>query len=139
MNLVRYRPATRDLLNFDRALDRFFSDRVWSNDTPAVDVRETDKGYELEMDLPGRSEKDLDVNVTNGLLTISSKKDEKAEEKKNGYVIRERRSSSFSRCFKLPEGADPEKIKAEFSNGVLNLSIPKSPLAQPKKIDVNVK
>ena len=54
-------------------------------------------------------------------------------------MIRERRSEGFSRCFKLPEGVDAEKIKAEFTNGVLNLSIPKSPAAQPKKIEVTVK
>jgi HSP20 family protein len=54
-------------------------------------------------------------------------------------VIRERRSSSFSRCFKLPEGVDAEKIKAEFTSGVLTLSIPKSEAAQPKKIEVEAK
>ena len=139
MNLVNYRPATRDLMNFDRVFNNFLTDRVWNTDTPAVDVRETEDAYELQMDLPGRTEKDLEVNVTNGLLTISSKTDEKAEEKKDGYVIRERKSSNFSRCFKLPQGADAEKISAEFTNGVLGLSIPKSPAAQPKKIEVKIK
>ena len=80
MNLVRYRPATRDLLNMDRMFTNFFGDRVWNTDTPAVDVRENDEHFVLEMDLPGRTEKDLDVNVENGLLTISSKTEEKAEE-----------------------------------------------------------
>ena len=54
-------------------------------------------------------------------------------------MIRERKSSSFSRCFKLPDGVDADKIRAEFTNGVLNLRIPKSPAAQPKRIEVKVK
>lgn len=138
MNLVRYEPTTLSLLNsFDRLFDGMFDDRAVS--VPAVDVRETDNGWSMEVDLPGLTEKDVEVKLDNNLLTISSRKDEKKEEKKNGYLLRERRSSSFCRSFVLPEDVDREKIEASFANGVLSLTFPKVPAAQPKTIEVKVK
>ena len=101
-----------------------------------MDVRETDAEYLMEVELPGLTEKDVEVKLENTLLTISSTKDEKKEEKKNGYVLRERRSAHFSRSFVLPEGVDNEKIAAEFKNGILKLSFPKAPAAKPKTIEV---
>ncbi len=80
----------------------------------------------MEVELPGLSEKDVEVKLDNNLLTISSNRDEKKEEKKNGYVLRERRASRFSRSFVLPEGVDREKIAAEFKNGILHLASRKS-------------
>ena len=140
MNLVKYRPTERDLLDvdrwFDRALGSFFDGEPASWEMPAVDVRESDEHYDLEMDLPGRSEKDFEVNVKDNVLSISSRKDEKKEEKRNGYLLRERRSSSFCRSFQLPADVDREKIHAEFSNGVLHLRIPKTAEAKARKIEV---
>ncbi len=78
----------------------------------------------------------MEVKLDNNLLTISSSKDEKKEEKKNGYVLRERRSARFSRSFVLPDGVDREKIVAEFKNGILTLNFPKVPAAKPKTIEV---
>jgi HSP20 family protein len=90
----------------------------------------------MEVELPGLTEKDVEVKLENTLLTISSNRDEKKEEKKNGYVLRERTSTHFSRSFVLPEGVDREKIAAEFKNGVLQLFFPKVPAAKPKTIEV---
>ncbi len=90
----------------------------------------------MEVELPGLTEKDVEVKLENTLLTISSTKDEKKEEKKNGYVLRERTSARFSRSFVLPEGVDREKIAAEFKNGILKLTFPKVPAAKPKTIEV---
>ena len=138
MNLVRYEPTTLSLLNsFDRLFDGIFDDRAVS--VPAVDVRETDNGWHMEVDLPGLSEKDVEVKLENNLLSISSRKEEKQEDKKNGYLLRERRASSFCRSFVLPDDVDREKIEAAFSNGVLSLSFTKVPAAQPKTIEVKVK
>jgi HSP20 family protein len=138
MNLVRYEPTTLSLLNsFDRLFDGIFDDRAVN--VPAVDVRETETGWNMEVDLPGLTEKDVEVKLDNNLLTVSSRKEEKQEEKKNGYLLRERRSSSFCRSFVLPDDVDREKIEAAFANGVLSLSFPKLPTAQPKTIDVKVK
>ncbi len=78
----------------------------------------------------------MEVKLENSLFTISSSKSAAKEEKKNGYVIRERKTSQFSRSFVLPEGVDREKIAAEFKNGILNLSFPKVPAAKPKTIEV---
>ena len=138
MNLIRYNPNTVDLLdNVSRWFDDIFIEPSLGNSTlPAVDVRENDSAYLMEVELPGLSEKDVEVKLDNTLLTISSRKEENKEEKKNGYVLRERRSAHFSRSFVLPEGVDRENIDAEFKNGVLNLTFPKVAAAKPKTIEV---
>ena len=138
MNLVRYNPSPLNLLDSVSSwFDDFLPTPTFSRSAiPAVDVRETDAEYLMEVELPGLTEKDVEVKLENSLLTISSTKDEKKEEKKNGYVLRERRSAHFSRSFVLPEGVDAEKIAAEFKNGILKLSFPKVPAAKPKTIEV---
>jgi HSP20 family protein len=138
MNLVRYNPNSLGLLdNVSSWMDDFFATPAFGrNVMPAVDVRETDSEFLMEMELPGLTEKDVEVKLENTLLTISSTKDEKKEEKKNGYVMRERKSAHFSRSFVLPEDVDREKIAAEFKNGVLQLTFPKVPAAKPKTIEV---
>ena len=138
MNLIRYNPNSLDLLdNVSTWFDDFFGGPTLGGSTlPAVDVRETESDYLMEVELPGLTEKDVEVKLDNNLLTISSGKDEKKEEKKNGYVLRERRASRFSRSFVLPESVDREKIGAEFKNGILHLTFPKVPAAKPKTIEV---
>jgi HSP20 family protein len=136
MNLIRYNP-TAVLDNVSTWFDDFFTEpSLGSSVLPAVDVRETDSEYLMEVELPGLTEKDVEVKLEKTLLTISSNKEQSTEEKKNGYVMRERRQSRFSRSFVLPEGIDSEKIVAEFKNGVLNLTFPKAPAAKPKTIEV---
>jgi HSP20 family protein len=138
MNLIRYSPNALDLLdNVSTWFDDMLTEPVFGHSgVPAVDVKETDSEFLMEVELPGLSEKDVEVKLDNNLLTISSSKEDKKEEKKNGYIMRERRSSSFARSFVLPEGIDREKISAEFKNGILNLSFPKTPAAKPKMIEV---
>jgi HSP20 family protein len=138
MNLVRYNPNSLDLLdNVSSWFDDFFAAPTFGRNTlPAVDVQENDSEYLMEVELPGLSEKDVEVKLDNNLLTISSSKNEKKEEKKNGYILRERSASQFSRSFVLPEAVDREKIGAEFKNGVLHLTFPKVPAAKPKTIEV---
>ena len=134
--LIRYaRPNA--LFDWDGMLDNFFTDTpVWNTRAPAVDVREKDDEYLMEVELPGLTDKDIELNVEDNILTLSSKKEEKTEEKKNGYVIRERRNHEFARTFVLPAEVDREKIKAEFNNGLLVVNIPKKPEAKPRRIDV---
>ncbi len=138
MNLIRYSPNALDLLdNVSSWFDDMFTEPVFGRSgVPAVDIKETDSEYLMEVELPGLSEKDVEVKLDNNLLTISSAKEEKKEEKKNGYIMRERKSSSFARSFVLPEGIDREKISAQFKDGVLNLAFPKTPAAKPKMIEV---
>jgi HSP20 family protein len=134
--LIRYtRP--NDLFDWNGLLNDFFTDTpVWNTTRPAVDVREKDEEYLMEVELPGLTDKDVELNVEDNILTLSSKKEESKEEKKNGYLIRERRNREFARTFVLPSDVDREKIKAEFKNGLLMVSIPKKPEAKPRKIDV---
>jgi HSP20 family protein len=144
-----YRPNTiqNALSDFDRYFESFFGDSALSpamrlvNHLPPVDVKETEKSYELEMDLPGFDEKDIEIHVDGGSLSIESKQEESREEKKNegAYILRERRINSFSRSFKLPENADPESITAEFKNGVLFMDIKKRAEAQKRLIQINKK
>jgi HSP20 family protein len=136
--LIRYsRPA--ELFDWNRLIDNFFDDvPAWETRRPAVDVRENEKAYQMEVELPGLTEKDIEVKVEENLLTLSSKKDEKREEKQKDYLIRERRHTEFKRSFVLPEEISRDKIKAEFKNGLLTVMLPKTPKAQPKLIDVKV-
>ena len=134
--LIRYtRP--NNLFDWNGLMDDFFTDTpVWNARTPAVDVRELKDEYLMEVELPGLTENDIDLNVEDTILTLSSSKEEDKEEKKEGYLIRERCSREFSRTFVLPKDVDREKINAEFKNGMLVVSIPKKPEAKPRKIDV---
>ncbi len=133
---------TSDL--FD-VIDRNLADLVPSQATtpmvsPKVDVRETPNAYVLDMDLPGMSEKDVEINLKDRVLSISSKVEEKKEEKKEGeWLIKERRSSCFSRRFTLPQDIDAEKVTAEFKHGVLSVDIPRKPETQAKQIAITVK
>lgn len=133
---------TSDL--FD-VIDRNLADLVPSQATPQVvspkvDVRETPDAYILDMDLPGLTEKDVEINLKDRVLSISSKMEEKKEEKKDGeWLIKERRSSCFSRRFTLPQDIDAEKVTAEFKHGVLSVNIPRKPEPQAKQIAITVK
>ncbi len=134
--LIRY-TEPRQLFDRDRMLEGFFEDTpLWNARTPAVDVRETHEGYLMEVELPGMSEKDVEVKVEDNILTLSSHRQEASEEKKDGYLIRERRQAAFSRTFVLPNDVDREKIEAEFKNGLLRVNLAKKPEAQPKTIQV---
>jgi len=142
-----YRPNTiQNIMNeFDNCLESIDSlltpaTRLF-NHNPAVDVREVEGAYILEMELPGYDEKSINVHVDGLNLTITSKQ-ENEEEKKNEenagvYLIRERRISSFSRSFKLPQNANPESVSASFKNGILCLEIKKRADAQKRAIMIN--
>lgn len=122
----------RDLLDWDP----FFTARPVSAFAPAFEVKETTESFVLKADLPGVDEKDLDIAVHSGVLTVSGVR--AAEERKEGdsYVLYERQYGSFSRSFALPEMADGERIEAAMTNGVLTLTIAKRAGAKPRKIAI---
>jgi HSP20 family protein len=105
---------------------------------PAVDVAETEKYYEITAELPGMNEKNIEVNLANGGISIKGEKKEETQEKKKDYTVSERRYGSFERYFALPDGVDANKIEASFKNGVLKVMLPKTAEAQKaaKKIEV---
>lgn len=117
-------------------------ERTWPSRlaaTPLADVSETDKAYEITAELPGLDEKDIEVNVAHGRLTIKGEKKEEKEEEKKDYYVCERRYGSFERYFDLPEGVDADKIEATFKNGVLKVTLPKTAEAQKPAKKVLVK
>ena len=149
--MTLYRPSSIQsaLSGFDRYLESFFGDSSYSlgnvlapaarllSCSPAVDIKETENSYLLEMELPGYEEKNIEVHVDGSNLTIASKQEQNSDEKQEEFILRERRTSSFSRSFKLPENADPEIVSAAIKNGVLSLHIMKRAEAQKRTIQIN--
>lgn len=122
--------------SFDNLFDAFFNDSrlpsVWSNGhsaatfAPRVDVRATDIAYEISVELPGLEEKDVEVTVADGTLTLKGEKSEEREEQENNHYRKERVYGSFERSFRLPDEVEADKVEANFKNGVLTVGLPKS-------------
>ncbi len=123
------------LAPFRRSL--FDVEPSWPAD-PAVDIAENEKAFEISAELPGLDEKNVEVKVANGVVTITGSKSEEKEEKNKNYHLQERRFGSFERNFSVPEGVDENKIEAAFKKGVLTVTMPKKPEAQKaeKKIEI---
>jgi HSP20 family protein len=105
---------------------------------PRVDISETDGEIKVEAELPGVDEKDVEVVLSNGRLTIKGEKKQEKEEKKQDYHLVERSYGSFARSIALPCPADPDQVKASFAKGVLTVAVPKPPevKAKEKKIPI---
>lgn len=105
---------------------------------PAVDMVEEEKAYRVTAELPGMSDKDIEVTKDGDLLTIKGEKKEEREEKEKGYFLSERHFGAVERTLRLPEGIDDARIEAKFENGVLTIILPKTPEAvtKPKKIAI---
>jgi HSP20 family protein len=136
-------PAFRGVFRADpfELLDRIFEDDFvpgFKGRVPAVDVREKDGRYLIEAELPGVSEKDLKVELKDGLLTLSTSKVEETKDESITWLRRERSSFSFTRSFSLPEDADGEKIEAHFKDGLLIIELPKKAEAAPRIVQVKV-
>ncbi|HEY5749848.1 MAG TPA: Hsp20/alpha crystallin family protein [Chryseolinea sp.] len=113
--------------------EKFFdSDWMKKLSVPAVNVKETEKAFEVEVAAPGLSKKDFKITAENGLLTISSESKEEREEKEKDYTRKEFSYSAFSRSFTLPENINEEDIKASYEDGILKLNISKKMISQPK-------
>jgi len=108
---------------------------------PAIDVAETDAAFTVTAELPGMDEKDVDVSVSGDLLTLKGEKRQEKEEKNKNYYLSERSYGAFQRSFTLPTGIDRDKIAADFTKGVLKITLPKTSEAQKqqKKIEVKAK
>ena len=113
--------------------EKFFdSDLLKNRALPAVNVKETEKNYEIEVVAPGRSKKDFKISAEEGVLTISSEIEEKKEQNEKDYTRKEFSYSSFSRSFMLPENANEDDIKANYADGILKLEVAKKVISQPK-------
>ncbi len=107
--------------------------------TPAVDVTEDDKAYKICAELPGMTEKDVDVSLSGDMLVLKGEKKQEREEKEKNRYLSERSYGMFQRAFQLPEGVDRDKISADFSKGVLTLTLPKTGDAQKQQKKITVK
>jgi HSP20 family protein len=105
--------------------------------SPAVDVTEDDKAYKVAAELPGLEEKDVEVTVAGGMLTIKGEKSYEKDEKNKNRHVSERAYGSFQRSFALPDGVEADKISAAMAKGVLTVTLPKTAqAAKQQKIEV---
>lgn len=148
MNLSVFNPAFTGSI-FD-VLDRNFTPNKTDGfpqfafscrTVPNADVRETGKAYLIDIDLPGYKENEIEINLNDRILTISSLHEEVSEKNEDGstYIIRERSSKKFSRRFTLPEDINNENVSADFENGVLKITVPRKADTKPRQIPINKK
>jgi HSP20 family protein len=137
MTIVRYDPWA-----FVGRLQRHFDQAFGDTDAasiswiPRVDIREEAERFVVTADLPGVEGKDIEITADKGVLTVRGERRSEKKASDKGYERVERGSGTFLRRFTLPESVDAEAIKATHVNGVLELSIPKRPQEQPRRISV---
>jgi HSP20 family protein len=144
---LRYAEETSPFLALHREMNRLFDDFFrgwdlpaasrfgWSAGWPSVEVSETDKEVKVVAELPGLEEKDVDVTLHDGVLTLKGEK--KAES--NGSIYSERWQGSFQRSIQLGPEVDPDKVTASFKNGVLTITLAKRPEAQSQVKRIPIK
>ena len=146
MTLVKWTPK-REMMNFfddvDQMISQAFShpletkNESWSF-SPFMNVNESDSEYTVSMDLPGVDKKDVEVNMSEGIVTVSGERKNIQQGKDKSCIWKETSHGTFQRSFELSSTVQEDKIKAHFKNGVLNLNIPKAEEVKPavKKIAV---
>jgi HSP20 family protein len=149
MTMIRYQPwgLPSNVMNqLHRELNRMFdapagnfdgNDAVATDWVPSVDVKEEADRWVVHADVPGVDPADIEVSMADGALTIRGSRRSESTDEKDGWRRVERVSGSFYRRFTLPDTADAAGIKAASKHGVLELTIPKQPKVQPKRITVN--
>ena len=103
---------------------------------PAVDLREEDHQYVIDVELPGIKKEDIEVHMENNLLTIRGERHFREEAKREGYHRVERAYGKFARSFSLPTRVNPEGISASYKDGILEVLVPKAEESKPKRIDI---
>jgi len=123
-----------------RAFDDLWNDftilKFPSIEFPRIDIKEDEKEYSITAEVPGYSREEINIEVNNGVLNISSEHKEDKEEKKKDYIYKERSERSFRRAIRIPENIRAEEMNATLNNGLLTLVIPKKELPPPKKIEI---
>jgi len=147
-NLSRWEPMN-EMVTLRDAMDHLFDDaflRPWGlgdgrrgASMPAVDMYQTDDDIVVKVAVPGIKPEDVQISITGDLLTIKGETKEETDNEEKSYHIRERRWGSFERTISLPTDVNSDKAQAEFENGVLKVTLPKSEIAKPKTITVKAK
>lgn len=146
MSLIRYSPALdfpfTGFRELQDSMNRFLTEpsgnRPW---VPAVDIAENENELIVKADIPDMKFEDIDVRLENGTLTLrGERKFEKSTggEKEGGWHRVERSYGTFERVFTLPDTVDPEKVHADYKNGVLTVTLPKKEIAKPRQVKVKV-
>lgn len=143
MSLIRYTPRTlAPWPDLDRWVDSFFaptrretSARPWA---PAVDVLEDEKAIVIKADLPDVDEKDIKLELNDGMLTLKGERKFEKERKEEDYHFIERSYGAFSRSFRLPDTVNENDIKAAYKNGVLEVTLPKREPEKKKARTISV-
>jgi HSP20 family protein len=145
MNLMKYEPF-RQFEDMTNRLNRLLGSEMkplqanglFAEWAPAMDVQESDNEYLIKADLPDVKKDDVKVSVEDGILTVEGERRMEQEEKGKKFHRIERSYGKFIRRFEVPADVDPQKVVAEFKEGVLNVHLPKSPALKPKAIDIKV-
>jgi len=150
MDLVKWNPMREmeDIMNrYQKLMGHSFSplgfepelDLTKADWQPRVDIAETDKAYTVKAELPAVEKKDVSISIDSGLLTIKGERKQEKEEKGKRFHRTERVYGSFIRSFRFPDDIDEEKIEADFKDGILRISLPKSEKAKQKIKSISVK
>jgi HSP20 family protein len=144
MAIVRYAPFNdfetfpAGLRVFQDTVNRLFSEpsgRPW---VPPVDIQETENELILKADVPDVEQKDIDIRMENGTLTLRGERKFTSDKNSGGWHRVERGYGSFERVFTLPDTVNAEAVKADYKNGVLTVTLPKKEIAKPRQIKVQV-
>jgi HSP20 family protein len=147
MTLMRWTPIG-NLQSFQHEMNRMFNEFFGGGNgeaagtglgswTPAVDIHETDERFVIKAELPGVSKDDVSIDVHQNTLTLRGQRKHEAEVKNERYHRVERAYGTFQRSFVLPAIVDQDKVQATYKDGVLELHLPKSEAAKPKRIEIN--
>ena len=138
MNVVRWNPFAE----LDEFLGRRLGDHAAANDGlgwhPAVDIRETDKAYVFDLEIPAVNPADITVSVRANVLSVSGERTFSTDDSEGQVHRRERRHGKFTRSFRLPNDANDEEISAAAKDGVITISVAKRRQAQARAIEVQV-
>jgi HSP20 family protein len=141
----------RPVALFDEMMQRVFNERVLDNDRswmpnimnsgyriPAIDIMEETDRFVLHADMPGMTKEDVSIELGEGVMELSAKKEQVKEERSEGYLRKERGSMFFHRRLLIPDGVDTENVQAKLTDGVLEVVLPKVKKVEPqrKKVDV---
>ena len=145
-NLIRWEPA-REMMTLREAMDRLFDDAFthplsvfkdgWT--VPAIDMYQTDDEIVVKAALPGIKSDEVQINITGEVLTLKGEVKQNEDKKEKAWHIHEQRWGSFERSVVLPTEVVADKAKAEFENGILNITLPKAEEVKPKVINIKAK
>ena len=145
MTLVKWTPRPMTVFNeVDNMINSVFNSD-WNLEpiqstkwNPAVDVKETDHSFLISADIPGLTKKDINIEVSDDVLSITGERTEDKVEDSDLYHYRERSRGTFARSFHLPESVDEKKISANFKDGILNIELPKTKVIEPKSRKIKI-